>query len=73
MPGPELTDRINQWTREQLAPYAGKHIVWSPDGEKILAAAATREELYREVDRLGIKDCVEDYIPTDEENVGGFL
>ena len=44
----------------------------STDGEKILAAGATPEELYTEVDRLGIKECVETYIPTDEEIVGGF-
>jgi hypothetical protein len=70
---PGFHERVCQWTPEQLAPYAGKHIVWSPDGEKILAAAATPEELYNEVRRLGITDCVEDYIPApDEVNLGGF-
>lgn len=73
MVGPEFTDRVNQWTWEQLAPYAGKHIVWSPDGEKILAAATTREELYSEVQRLGITDCVEDYIPAADEVIIGGL
>jgi len=73
MVGPEFTRRVNEWTPEQLAPYQGKFVVWAEDGERILAAATTREELYREMDRLGITDCVEDYIPTDEENVGGFL
>jgi hypothetical protein len=71
---PGFHERVCQWTPEQLAPYAGKHIVWAPDGEKILAAAPTREELYREVDRLGITDCVEDYIPGsgDEVMLGGL-
>jgi hypothetical protein len=72
MDGPAFNRRLNEWTPEQLAPYQGKFVVFTTDGETILAAAATPEELYKVVDRLGIKECVETYIPTDEEILGGF-
>jgi hypothetical protein len=61
MVGPEFTRRVNKWTPEQLAPYQGKFVAW-----------ATREELDKEILRLGVTDWVEDYIPTDEEIIGGL-
>jgi hypothetical protein len=41
---------------EELLPYEGKSVAWSLDGKRILAAADTDEELYKEIDRLGLKE-----------------
>ena len=64
---PGFHDRVCEWTPEQLEPYMGKFIAWAPDGESILAAATTPEELHKEVVRLGITDCVESYIPGPDD------
>jgi hypothetical protein len=66
-----IIDRLNEWTPEQLKPYEGKFVAWSPDGERILAAGTTPEELDGEVRRLGLQDYVESYVPTQEELMGG--
>ncbi len=72
MNGPALIRRLNEWTPEQLAPYQGKHVAWSEDGDKVLAFGSTPEELDAEVLRLGVTDYVGGYVPTDEEIEGGF-
>ncbi|HKI32399.1 MAG TPA: hypothetical protein VKA46_11060 [Gemmataceae bacterium] len=70
--GPEFIRRANEWTPEQLAPYEGKFVAWSEDGDKILATGTTREELDAEVRRLSLTAYVESYVPTPEEIRGGF-
>jgi hypothetical protein len=72
MPGPDLIRTLNEWTPEQLAPYAGKFVAWSEDGKHVLAAAASWEELFAEVNRRGLTGYVPDYVPTPEEVLGGF-
>ncbi len=72
MNGPALIKRLNEWSPEQLAPYAAKFVAWSEDGEQVLAFGSTPEELDAEVLRLGVTDCVLGYVPTDEEIEGGF-
>lgn len=39
---------------EQLIPYRGQYIAWSPDGTRILASGATEEETERNLVALGI-------------------
>jgi hypothetical protein len=50
-------------TLDELAPYEEKYVAWTEDGIRILAAADTEAELYKEVDRLGLKNYVVDFIP----------
>jgi hypothetical protein len=65
MDGNEFNKNLNLYhTPESLAPYEGRHVAWSVDGKRILAAADSYEELYAEVDRLGIKEM---------EYVSGFV
>ena len=49
---------------DQLLPYAGQHVAWSPDGTRILAAAYSREELDEKLEAAGIhfSQVVHDYI-----------
>jgi hypothetical protein len=72
MNGPALIKRLNEWTPEQLAPYAGKFVAWSEDGEKVLAFGSTPEERDAEACRLRVTDYVGGYVPTAEEIEGGF-
>ena len=52
----EFNKNLNLYhTPESLAPYEDKHVAWSVDGKRILAAADTEKELYEEIDRLGLK------------------
>src|SRR5262245_6719841 len=60
------------WTAEELAPYQGKHVAYSPDGKRILASAGSGEELLAEVARLGVADYVGSFVePFDEVDLGG--
>jgi hypothetical protein len=65
-----FTTNQNEMTYEQLAPYHGKCVAWSFDGKRALAAAATREELYAEVDRLGITEYVTQYVDLSPNQIG---
>jgi hypothetical protein len=64
MDGNEFNRNISNHTLEELAPYEGRHVAWSVDGKRILAAADSFDELFDEVDRLGIKEM---------EYVAGFV
>jgi hypothetical protein len=39
---------------EQLLPYAGKYVAWSPDGTRILASGETMEEVEARLIAAGI-------------------
>ena len=49
---------------EQLLPYAGQHVAWSPDGTRILAFAPTQKEVDQKLKAIGIdrSQVVHDYI-----------
>ncbi len=51
---------------EQLLPYAGHHVAWSPDGTRILASGGSREEVDEKLQAAGIhfSQVVHDYIDT---------
>jgi hypothetical protein len=53
-------------TAEELAPYEEQYVAWSEDGKQILAHATDREDLYREIDRLGLKSYVIGFVPDPE-------
>lgn len=55
---------------DQLAPYYGKFVAWSPDGTRILASGNEREEVWKQLEAAGIDagQVVNDYIdPPDDE------
>jgi hypothetical protein len=39
---------------EQLAPYAGQYVAWTPDGTRIVACAADRAGLYQRLQEIGV-------------------
>jgi hypothetical protein len=53
----------------QLLAYAGKHVAWSPDGTRILASGATREEVDDNLEAVGVHFSlvVHDYIDSPLE------
>ena len=54
---------------EQLAPYYGRFVAWSPDGTRIVASGTEREEVWRQLEAAGLdpSQFVNDYIdPPDE-------
>jgi len=54
----------------QLIPYHGKFVAWSPDGTRILASGEEREEVWKKLEAAGLdpSQVVNDYIdPPDEE------
>lgn len=58
----EFIRNVSEHSLEFLAPFVEKHVAWSVDGKQLLAAADTLEELHKEIDRLGLKDYVIDFI-----------
>jgi hypothetical protein len=61
----EFILNCNARTPEELAPYIDQHVAWSLDGTKILAHGKEWEDLFREMERVGLKgtDCVVSYVP----------
>jgi Family of unknown function (DUF5678) len=39
---------------EQLLPYAGQHVAWSPDGSRILASGEDMDEVEKKLRAAGI-------------------
>jgi hypothetical protein len=60
--GAEFNRNVSQHTLEELEPYFEQYVAWSMDGKQILAHAQTREDLAREIERLGLKDYVGGFI-----------
>ena len=61
---------------EELRPCYGKHVAWSLDGKRILAAGKDDGEVLRGVKAAGLspEDVVLSYIPfPDETLVGGLF
>lgn len=58
----EYIRNVSAHSLEFLAPYVEKHVAWSEDGKQLLAAADTLEELYKEINRLGLKQYVIDFV-----------
>lgn len=54
----EYTRNVSAHSLEYLTPYVEKHVAWSEDGKQILAAADTLDDLFKEIDRLGLKQYV---------------
>ena len=67
MNGAEFIRNCNAFDPEELARLENQHVAWSEDGRQILAHAATLEELDREIQRLGISNCVVDFIPSGDQ------
>ena len=70
----EFILNCNAHTLEELAPYIDHHVAWSLDGKEILAHCTEYEDLFREIDRLGLKstEYVIGYIPDpDVSYLGG--
>ena len=68
----EFTHNVAAQTPEQLRPFLNRHVAWTEDGTRVLAHAATLEELYREIDRMGHKRYVIGFVPGAEEtDLGG--
>lgn len=54
---PDLGQFHENWCNfppDQLAPYHGKHVAWSPDGSRILASGDSIEEVDQQLEALGI-------------------
>ena len=66
----EWANNANNYPAEKLLPLTGQFIAWSLDGKEILTHAWTLEEVYEEMDRLGRRDFVYDYLPHDWEMIG---
>jgi hypothetical protein len=49
---------------EQLAPYYGKFVAWSPDGTRIVASGKQREDVWKQLEAAGLdpSQFVNDYI-----------
>ncbi|HJT79204.1 MAG TPA: DUF5678 domain-containing protein [Gemmataceae bacterium] len=58
-----FTRNVSSHSLEELAPYQGKHVAWTEDGTRVLAAADTLADLYKELDRRGLRHYVIDFIP----------
>ena len=70
----EFIHNVSSHSLEELAPYEEKHVAWSEDGKHILAAADTLADLYKEIDRLGLKQYAIDFIPNpDISYLGGGM
>jgi len=54
----EFIRNVSEHSLEFLAPFVEKHVAWSEDGKQLLAAADTLDDLYEEIDRLGLKQYV---------------
>lgn len=68
-----LTNRA-QFPPEDLAQYAGKHVAWSRDGARILAAEDDPEKLIAAVKALGcdMSETALSFVPlADEVILGG--
>ena len=54
---PDLSHFHNNWCDfppDQLVPYYGKYVAWSPDGTRIVASGDSEEEMERNLLALGI-------------------
>jgi hypothetical protein len=54
---PDLRSFHDNWCEfpaEELAPYYGQYVAWSPDGRRILACGATEDELEQNLIARGI-------------------
>lgn len=50
---------------EQMRPYAGQHVAWSPDGTRILAHGADLDEVIAKLKAIGIhfSEAVWEHVP----------
>lgn len=66
----ECTRNISNWSPKALAPYYGRQVAWSLDGKQILADGASYDELFENIDRLGLKEYIIGFVP--DPNVSYF-
>lgn len=70
----EFLRNRSAWTHEQIKPYINQHIAVSPDGRRVLAHASTQEDLLVQIQRLGLKDFVLEFVFDPETSYfGGSL
>jgi hypothetical protein len=69
----EFTRNVSKHTLEELAPYVEQHVAWSIDGKQLLAHAQELPDLYKEIDRLGLKEYVVDFISDPNLSLLGGL
>jgi hypothetical protein len=71
LPYPDLSkyqENRRNFPPEELAKYAGKFVAFSPDGTRVVASGADREELWQKLEAAGIpiSQVVGSYIPSDD-------
>jgi hypothetical protein len=56
--------------REELLPYAGKHVAFDGETVRVVASGEGYDELFKRLDELGIdiSTVVSDYIPGPDED-----
>lgn len=72
----EFIENRAKMSPDKLEQYAGKHIAWSPDGTRIIAADTDPMKVVAAVKIAGYdpQDCVLSSVPaTDEGVLGGGL
>jgi hypothetical protein len=50
----EFIENQRNFPREQLSPYRGQYVAWSWEGDQIVGHAATREELWQQLEASGL-------------------
>ncbi len=69
-----LIRHVSERSASDSTPFEGQFVAWSEDGLEILAHGRDLPELFREIDRLGMKGYVIDAIPPqDEDFLGGTV
>jgi len=61
MNGADFIRNCNARCQDELTPYIDQHVAWSLDGTRIMAHGKEWEDLFHEMERLGLKSS--DYIP----------
>jgi hypothetical protein len=66
-----FNENRNKIPYEETAKYAGMEVAWDLEGTRIIAAAATFEDLLRVLESNGIAldQVVFSYIPTEDESL----
>lgn len=66
-----FNENRNKVPYEETAKYAGMEVAWDLEGTRIIAAAATFEDLLRVLESNGIAlgQVVLSYVPTEDESL----
>jgi hypothetical protein len=58
-----FAENLSAHSYEELAPYEDQYVAWSMDGKQVLAHGRELEDLYGEIDCLGLKEYVIGFVP----------